>query len=80
MIRHTEFDKTINDVEMRVVAAVYVNDDDEFDEFTVYIGDTVVTEVLDQSIIDSLKEEAIENVSDEAIAASKADFDLKEGE
>ena len=76
MIRHTEFDKTINDVEMRVVAAVYVNDD-EFDEFTVYIGDTVVTEVLDQSIIDSLKEEAIENVSDKAIAASKADFDLK---
>ncbi len=76
MIRHTEFDKTINDVEMRVVAAVYV-EDDEFDEFTVYIGDTIVTEVLDQSIIDDLKEEAIENVSDEAIAADKADFDLK---
>ncbi|MBQ9737891.1 MAG: hypothetical protein IJV75_00040 [Alphaproteobacteria bacterium] len=76
MIRHTEFDKTINDVEMRVVAAVYV-EDDEFDEFTVYIGDTIVTEVLDQSIIDDLKKEAIENVSDEAIAADKADFDLK---
>ena len=73
--KYASFTTTVNDVEFEVEAEIY---DGEIDEFTVYIGDVIVTEVLSDSVIDKLKKEARYEVSDEMIALTRADNKWKE--
>lgn len=70
MLKYTEFDKTIHDVDVTVKASI--DEDGEFDEFTVYVGDTIVTEILDDNVIDQLKEDALHEVSNDNIALARA--------
>lgn len=75
--RRASFTTVINDVELEVDATVY---DGEIDEFTVYVGDTIVTEVLSDTVIEKLQQEALYEVSDINIELTKADDAWKERE
>lgn len=75
MSKHANFTTTVNDVEFEVEAEIY---DGEIDEFTVYIGDVIVTEVLRDTVIDELRQKALYEVSDEMIELTKADDKWKE--
>ncbi|MBO5843498.1 MAG: hypothetical protein J6Q96_01360 [Bacteroidales bacterium] len=75
--RRASFTSVINDVELEVDATVY---DGEIDEFTVYVGDTIVTEVLSDTVIEKLQQEALYEVSDINIELTKADDAWKERE
>ena len=65
-----EFTSTYEDVDLEVEAVIY---DGEIDEFTVSIGNIIVTEVLRQDIVDKLYEEALWHASDECKQLTKAD-------
>lgn len=73
--RIASFTTVVNDVELNVKATVY---DGEIDEFTVYVGDTIVTEVLSDTVVDILKEQVLDDVSDFNIELTKADDAWKE--
>lgn len=73
--RNASFTTVVNDVELDVEATVY---DGEIDEFTVYVGNTIVTEVLSDTVVDKLKEKVLEDVSDINIKLTKADDAWKE--
>lgn len=73
--RNAKFTTVVNDVELDVDATVY---DGEIDEFTVYVGDTIVTEVLSDTVIKKLKEQVFDEVSDFNINLTKADDAWKE--
>ena len=75
MNRTANFDTTVNDVPVTVEASVY---DGEIDEFTVYAGDIIITEILSDTVIDELKQKALYEVSDEMIALTRADDIWKE--
>lgn len=75
--RRASFTTVINDIELEVEATVY---DGEIDEFTVYVGDTIVTEVLSDTVIEKLQQEALYEVSDINIELTKADDAWKERE
>ena len=75
--RRASFTSVINDVELEVDATVY---DGEIDEFTVYVGDTIVTEVLSDTVIEKHQQEALYEVSDINIELTKADDAWKERE
>lgn len=75
MSKYANFTTTVNDVQVDVEATVY---DGEIDEFTVYIGDVIVTEILSDTIKDKLQQEALNEVSDEMIALTRADDKWKE--
>lgn len=69
------FSETIEDVELEVEAVIY---DGEIDEFTVSIGDNIVTEILSDSVIEKLQEKAFYEASDEMKQLTKADDEWKE--
>ena len=73
--RTASFTTVVNDVEFDVEATVY---DGEIDEFTVYVGSVIVTEVLSDTVVDKLKEKVLEDVSDINIKLTKADDAWKE--
>ena len=75
--RRDSFTSVINDVELEVDSTVY---EGEIDEFTVYVGDTIVTEVLSDTVIEKLQQEALYEVSDINIELTKADDAWKERE
>lgn len=52
--------------------------DGEIDEFTVSVGDEIITELLSPSVIDKLQNEAFIEASDEMKQLSKADDEWKE--
>ena len=68
MSKYANFTTTINDVQLNVKATVYGG---EIDEFTVYIGDIIVTEILSDSIIDKLQQKAFYVVSNEITFVDK---------
>lgn len=76
MNRYTEFDKTIHGVDVTVKASI--DEDCEFDEFTVYVGDAIITEILSDDVVEQLKESASDEVSDDNIALCRADDEYKE--
>ena len=69
------FSETIEDVELEVEAIIY---DGEIDEFTVSIGDNIVTELLRDSVIEKLQEQAFYEASDEMKQLTRADDEWKE--
>lgn len=69
------FSKTIEGVELEVEAVIY---DGEIDEFTVSIGDNIVTEILSDSVIEKLQEKAFYEASDEMKQLTRADDEWKE--
>lgn len=71
----SNFRTTIYDVELDVSAVVY---DGEIDEFTVKIGDEIVTELLSDDVIEQIKEEIEYDVSDENIECNRSDDEWKE--
>lgn len=73
--RYVNFDTTINSVDVNVEATVY---DGEIDEFTVYVGDIIVNEILSDSVIDKLQQEALYEASDEMTLLTIADNEWKE--
>ena len=73
--RYANFDTTINGVDVTVEAEVY---DGEIDEFTVYVRDIIVNEILKDSVIDELQQKALYEVSDEMIQLTKSDDEWKE--
>lgn len=75
--KYANFDTTINDVDVTVEATIY---DGEIDEFIVYVGDIIVNEILKDSVIDELQQQALYEVSDEMIALTRADDKWKEKE
>lgn len=77
MSKYANFDTTINDVDVRVEAEIY---DGEIDEFTVYVGDVIVTEILSDAVKDELRQKALYEVSDEMRLLTIADEKWKEGE
>ena len=75
--RKASFTTVVNDVELDVEATVY---DGEIDEFTVYVGNTIVTEVLSDTVVEKLQEEVLDEVSDYNIQLTRADDAWKERE
>lgn len=75
--KYANFDTTINGVDVTVEAEIY---DGEIDEFTVYVGDIIVNEILKDSVIDELQQKALYEVSDEMIQLTIADEKWKEKE
>lgn len=73
--KYANFDSTINGVTVNVEATIY---DDEIDEFTVYAGDIIITEILSDAVIDKLQQEALYEVSDEMTLLTIADDKRKE--
>lgn len=69
------FSKTIEGVELEVEAVIY---DGEIDEFTVSIGDNIVTEILSDSVIEKLQNKAFYEASDEMKQLTRADDEWKE--
>lgn len=66
-----EFTSTYEDVDLEVEAVIY---DGEIDEFTVSIGNTIVTELLREDIVDKLMSQALYEASDECKQLTKADI------
>ena len=75
--KYANFDTTINGVDVNVQAEIY---DGEIDEFTVYVGDIIVNEILSDAVIDELKQKALYEVSDEMTLLTIADEKWKEKE
>lgn len=75
--RKASFTTVVNDVELDVEATVY---DGEIDEFTVYVGNTIVTEVLSDTVVEKLQERVLDEVSDYNIQLTRADDAWKERE
>lgn len=73
--KYANFDTTINGVDVNVEAEIY---DGEIDEFTVYVGDIIVNEILSDAVIDKLQQEALYEVSDEMTLLTIADDKWKE--
>ena len=68
--KRVKFTADIRNVELEVEAVVY---DGEIDEFTVYVGNTIVTEVLDEDVVGELEDQAIYHASDEMEQLTRAD-------
>lgn len=77
MIRKADFETTIYDVKLEVKATV---EDGEIDEFTVYAGDVIITEIISDDVRDKLQHEVLQEVSDVTIELTKADDKWKEKE
>lgn len=73
--KRVNFTSRIEDVDLDVEAVIY---DGEIDEFTVQIGDVIVTELLKESVIDKLYDEAFYEASDEMTLLTIADNEWKE--
>lgn len=75
--KYANFDTTINGVDVNVQAEIY---DGEIDEFTVYVGDIIVNEILSDAVRDELQQKALYEVSDEMTLLTIADEKWKEKE
>ena len=75
--KYANFDTTINGVDVNVQAEIY---DGEIDEFTVYVGDIIVNEILSDAVREELQQKALYEVSDEMRLLTIADEKWKEKE
>ena len=73
--KYVDFDTIINGVDVRVEAEIY---DGEIDEFTVYIGNIIVNEILSDAVRDELQEQALYEASDEMRLLTISDEKWKE--
>lgn len=62
MSKYANFTTIINNVQVDVRATVY---EGEIDEFTVYVGGVIVTEILNENIVKELQQKALYEVSNE---------------
>ena len=75
--KYANFDTTINGVDVNVQAEIY---DGEIDEFTVYVGDIIVNEIISDAVRAELQERALYEASDEMRLLTIADEKWKEKE
>ena len=73
--KYVDFDTIINGVDVRVEAEIY---DGEIDEFTVYIGNIIVNEIVSDAVRDELQEQALYEASDEMRLLTISDEKWKE--
>ena len=75
--KYANFDTTINGVDVNVQAEIY---DGEIDEFTVYVGDIIVNEIISDAVRAELQQKALYEASDEMRLLTIADEKWKEKE
>ncbi len=70
-MRKVEFDCNIYDVDLEVRAVV--DDDGYIDELTVYAGGVIITEIIDETVMEQIREKIKYEASDWVAECTKAD-------